>query len=83
MDDECEASPKLTAIIENDSNIGTKSFTKASDNSNVKLSEVISEKNNILDNDILDTEGVAKCNTRKRGLSNANDKIKECKNIIK
>jgi len=77
MDDECEASPKLTAIIENDRNIGPTSFTKASDNSNVKLSGVISEKNNTLDNDILDKEGVAKCKTRTRGLSNANDKINE------
>ena len=44
----------------------------------MKLSGVIPEKNNTLDNDILDKEGVAKCKTRKRGLSNANDKIKEC-----
>ena len=78
MDDECEASPKLTAIVENDSNIGTKSFSKASDNSNVKLSGAIPEKNNTLDYDTLDKKSVAKCKTRKRGLSNANDKIKEC-----
>jgi len=78
MDDECEASPKLTSIIENDSNIETKSFPKASDNSNVKLSGVISKNNNILDYSTPDKEGVAKCKTRKRGLSNANDKIKEC-----
>ena len=78
MDDECEASSKLTAIVKNDSNIGTKSFSKASDNSNAKLSGAIPEKNNTLDYDTLDKKSVAKCKTRTRGLSNANDKIKEC-----
>merc|ERR1712238_68669 len=78
MDDECEASPKLTAIVENDSNIGTKSFSKASDNSNAKLSGAIPEKNNTLDYSTLDKKSSAKCKTRKRRLSNANDKIKEC-----
>merc|ERR1712238_540507 len=78
MDDECEASPKLTAIVENDSNIGTKSFSKASDNSNAKLSGAIPEKNNTLDYDTLDKTSSAKYKTRNRRLSNANDKIKEC-----
>merc|ERR1712238_376401 len=78
MDDECEASQKLTAIVENDSNIGTKSFSKASDNSNAKLSGAIPKKNNTLDYSTLDKKSVAKCKTRKRRLSNANDKIKEC-----
>ena len=74
MDDECEASPKLTAIVENDSNIGTKSFSKASDNSNAKLSGAIPEKNNTLDYDTLNKKSVAKCKTRKRRLSNVNAK---------
>ena len=75
---ECNVSPKLTMISDTGSNSGTKDIFKVSDNSNVKVTGVIPEKNNILDYDILDKTSSANSKTRKRGLSNADDKIKEC-----
>ena len=71
---ECNVSPKLTMISDTGSNSGTKDIFKVSDNSNVKVTGVILEKNNTVDYDTLDKTSSAKSKTRKRRLSNVNAK---------